>query len=150
LGSQPRRSGSRRGSRKGKVGIGTGGGRRGEDERKHEKEVRQRKRIYQKATERLVNALKAKDFSYAADVATSITISKAPVQEIVSLFVAGARAFSEGKSRGWKPKPPELASNGIRYAQEKTGYELTPERRQFLSSILATNLRRIGEKHGRK
>jgi acyl-CoA synthetase (NDP forming) len=45
---------------------------------------------------------------------------------------------------------PYLRENGIRYAEEKTGYRLTLERRQLFAGILSDNLRKVAEKHGRK
>jgi len=74
-------------------------------------------------------------------------VSRTPVQEAMTLFVAGARAFSEGKDRKWEPKPAELAEHGIRYAQEKIGYGLTIEGQRFFSAILSDNLRKAAESH---
>jgi hypothetical protein len=147
LGSQTRRS-DRGGGRRGKGGRGELG--KGAGEGGGREEEKERYRIYQKATARRDNALRTRDFSYAAQIATSVVVSRAPVQEAISLFLAGARAFSEGKEREWTPKPTELAKNGIRYAQEKTGYELTLERQQLFSNILANNLGKIAEKYRRK
>lgn len=151
MGSQPRRSG-RRGSRRGRGrrGGGVGAGGEGEDDRNAAEETRRRARIYRKARRKLVNALKSDNFSYAARIATSVTISQAPVRDVVSLFLAGAEAFREGKEEEWAPELEELVSDGLRYAQKETGYELTPDTRELFSSILATNLRRVGEKKGRK
>jgi hypothetical protein len=149
LGSQTRRS-DRGGGRRGKGGRGGVGEGAGEERREHVEEGKERNRIYQKATTRRDEALRTRDFSYAARIATSVVVSRAPVQDAISLFLAGAKAFSDGKEREWVPKPTELARNGIKFAQEKTGYELTLERQQFFSSILASNLRKVAEKSGRK
>ncbi|MDH5461198.1 MAG: hypothetical protein OEX09_03105 [Candidatus Bathyarchaeota archaeon] len=149
MGSQPRRSRDRRGRRRAGSG-GTGGAPEGDDEKRQAEEAKQRQRIYRKARETLVGALTTKDFSYAAKIATCVTTSRASVPDVVSLFVAGAKAYSEGKDRAWKPDPTKLANSGIRYAREKTGYELSLERQQSFNSILAANLRKVGEKSRRK
>lgn len=148
MGSQPRRKGSRR-TRRGRGGTG-GEGAVGEDERKREEEAREINRIYRNARKKLAAALTEKNFSYAAEVATHVTVSRARIQDVVNLFVAGARAYREGKDQGWRPKPRELAGDGVRYAQEKTGYELTAARQQLFSNIIASNLRKVVEKQRRK
>lgn len=143
LGSQPRKPGRRRGGRRGRTGRGGGEG--GDKE-----EAKRRDQIYGKARRKLIDALKTNDFSYAAQIAASVTVSQTSVQDVVSLFLAGAEAFREGRDREWTPRPEELATDGLRYAREKTGYELTPDTRELFNNILSTNLRKIGEKKGRK
>ena len=150
MGSQPRRTRDRRRGDRGRSGTGEGGDAESEEERRQNEEARERKRVYRKATQRVARALKEKNFARAAEIATFATVSQVSVQDAANLFLAGAKAFREGKVQEWKPKPTDLANNGIRYAQEKTGYELTPERRRFFSDILTTNLRKVAEKHGRK
>lgn len=147
MGSQSRRSTRRRGrgGRGGGGGSGGGGGGSGGTSEGNERE-----RVYRIALARANAALKSRNFSYAARIATSVAVSRTPVQDTLSLFLAGARAFNEGKEKRWEPRPPELAADGIQYAQEKTGYELTLERRRFFISILSENLRKAAEKHGRK
>lgn len=149
MGSQSRRSDSGRGrrgrSKGGRGGGGSGGGGEGgsADERRDE-------RIYQKAFKKLDDALASNNFSYAANVAASISISKTPSDDLMSLILAGVKAFSEGKENAWKPASQTLADNGIRFAQEKTGHELTLERRQLFSNIIAANLKKVAEGQGRK
>ena len=146
MGSQPRRD-KGRGTRRRSARGGTGGrGAGGEDERKRDKETRETERIYRNASRKIADALSKKNFSYAAEIATRVTASRASVQDVVNLFVAGAKAYGEGKEHGWRPKPEQLAGDGMRFAQEKTGYELTVARQQLFSSIIASNIGKVVEK----
>jgi len=149
LGSQSRRSGrGRRGGRRSGGGGGRGGGGGGGEENNTERT--EREQIYRTALGRAKAALKSENFSYAAHIATSVAVTRTPVQEAMTLFVAGARAFSEGKDKKWEPKPAELAEQGIRYAQEKIGYELGLEGQRLFSAILRDNLKKVAEKQRRK
>ena len=108
-------------------------------------------RIYRNANKRLSSALTEKNYSYAAEIATSITLSKVPVSDVVALFVAGVKAYKSGKDEGWKPKPRQLATDGIRFAQERTGYTLSQSRSRLFSQIIARNIEKtIKRKEGRK
>jgi len=152
LGSQPRRTGARRGRRRGPGrgrNGGEGGASEGEDERR-DIEERRREQIYRKARRSLSGALRRKDYSYAAEVATSVTISRASSRDVVSLFLAGVKAFSEGEEQRWEPEPESLAAQGIRYAYDNTSYELTLEGKQLLNNILTANLRAVRQKKARK
>jgi hypothetical protein len=146
LGSQSRKPGSGRGRRgKSKGGGGGGGGGEGSptDERRDE-------RVYQKAFKKLEEALASNNFSYAANVAASISISRTPSDDLMSLILAGVKAFSEGKEKAWKPESRTLADSGIQFAREKTGHELTLERRQLFGNLIAANLKKVAEEQGRK
>lgn len=98
----------------------------------------------------LENSLKSRNYLLAAEIATKIAISETSIHDIIVLFLAGARAFDEGRGKDWIPKLSELTNDGILYAQQKTGYELTPENRQLLTNVLISNLGKVAEKHRRK
>lgn len=146
MGSQSRKSGSGRG-RRGRSKGGRGGGSGGEEGSADEKRD---ERIYQKAFKKLDDALASNNFSYAANVAASISISRTSSDDLTSLILAGAKAFSEGKEKAWKQTSQTLADDGIRFAQEQTGHELPTERRQLFSNIIAANLKKVAESQGRK
>lgn len=150
MGSQRRKEEDRK-TRRGRGRGGTGGGGAGgEDEGRREEQEREKNRIYRNARKKLVAALTKKNFSYAAEVATRVATSRTPTRDVVNLLVAGAKAYRDGRDQGWRPKPRELAGDGIRFAQQKTGYELTAPRQQLFTSIIASNLREVVEKQRRK
>jgi len=147
LGSQRRRKSPYSGSG-GRGGKGGGGGGDGAEHNK-EKDQEERKKIYQKVRRRANNALKENNFSYAASIATSVVISRTSVSDLTTLFLAGAKAFQEGKSQEWKPEPSELASSGIKHAQEKTGLTLSRARSRQFNQILTANLQEVSKKRGK-
>lgn len=154
LGSHTRKSdreSSRGRSRGGKGGRGeSGGGKDGSDQTPPKGRDRQLEQLFRKASGKLQEALASNNFSYAANIATSVATASTPVKETMNLLLAGAKAFREGKEKRWEPKPSELAEHAIAYAQQRTGYELTAEKRQLLNGILSDSLSRTAEKYGRK
>lgn len=144
LGSQSRRKGSRGARRGGRSGSGSGGGGGGgtDDEKREEKQSREEKRLYRRAEKKIAAALTERNFSYAAEIATSATLSLTPVQDAVSLLIAGAKAYREGKNQDWRAEPSELAIDSILYAREKTGYELPTTKQELFNKIIAANLRK--------
>lgn len=148
LGSQRRKKNPYRGSGGGGGGRrGGGGGGTGDDSRREENnEIKQ---IYQKVQRKTNQALKQNDFSYAASLAASFTISKSSVNDLTALLIAGAKAFQEGKKREWKPDPSNLATTAIKDAQEKIGLKLSKPRSALFNEILSANLRDVNKKRGK-
>lgn len=149
MGSQTRKSDKdrSRGKRRGRRGGGGGGSGEGTPPKVSDRELGQ---LFRKASIKLQDALASDNFSYAANIATSVATTSTPVKETMNLLLAGAKAFREGKEKRWEPKPSELAEHAIAYAQQKTGYELPTEKRQLLNQILSDSLSRTAEKYGRK
>lgn len=117
---------------------------------KSNQDGRKSESYFRAASKSLNSALEANDFSQAAIIATHIAIVKPPAKEAIDLLLAGAAAFREGKENRWEQKPSDLAERAIRYAQEKTGYELPIEKQRLFNNILADSLSRTAEKYGRK
>ena len=148
MGSQGRKSDRDKGRRGGHGGGG--GGSAGGAEGEREPTKKENEQIYQKAFKKLDEALASKNFEYAANIVTSIRISREPTTDLVNLILAGVKAFSEGKEKAWKPEVRNLADSGIRFAQEKTGHELTFERRELFGNVIANNLKKVAEEQRRK
>jgi hypothetical protein len=142
LGSQSRRSNPRRG---GSSGGNSGGSTENSDDKA------QRKiddAIYQRAFKKLDNALSSNNFSYAAEIATSISISKEKPTDLVNLLIASAKAFSEAKERSWAREERKFTDAGLRFAQEKTGSEISTQRREQFGNIIESNLKKITQTKG--
>lgn len=154
MGSQTKKSGKGHsgGRSRGRGGSGGGaGGKNGDDETPPKgSDRRLDPELSRKASRKLHEALVSNNFSYAADIATSVATTSTPIKETLSLLLAGAKAFREGKEKRWEPKPSELAQHAIAYAQQKTGYDLSVEKQQLLNGILSESLSRTAEKYGRK
>lgn len=147
MGSQSRKSDRDKARHSGGgKGGGGGGGTSGGSEGEETPSRNESNRIYQNAFKKLDEALLSKNFSQAAGIVTSITVSRAPTSDLVNLILAGAKAFSEGKQKAWKPEARSLAETGIRFAQEKTGHELTVETRELFGNVIAENLKMAASK----
>ena len=149
MGSQRRRTDKSGGGGR-RTGGGGGGEGTGGEERPDTSRDRNANRVYQKATKIMDASLKSRNYLHAAEIASKIAISETSVHDAMVLFLAGAKAFDEGRGGDWKKKLSELTNDGIQYAQQKTGYELTQQNRQLLNNVLISNLEKVAEKHRRK
>lgn len=146
MGSQRRKS--NHGGRGGSGGRKGGGGSGETNEDKGQRKIDEK--IYQNAFKKLDNALLSNNFPYAAEIAASISISKEKPSDLVNLILASAKAFSEAENKSWAPEERKFVNVGIKFAQEKTGSELSAQRRELFGNVIESNLKRVVQSKGRK
>lgn len=143
----PARNGRGKGRSRSRVsgGGGTGeGGEKpgGEDQRKR------REKEYAKVASRVNLLLGEKKYAEAASIGTKLAIGLTPPKEALVVLLAGIEAFKEGKKREWKPKPEELAINGLISSQRTAKFELPSERRRLITDLLANELKKAAASGG--
>lgn len=132
-----------RGGVSGRGGIGEGGGKAGDED-----QVKRREREYARAATHVSLLLGEKKYAEAASFGTKLAIGLTPPKEALVVLLAGIEAFKEGKKQEWRPKPEELATNGLESSQRTAKFELPPDRRKLVTDLLANELRKAAASGG--
>jgi len=131
-------------------GGGSGGGGTGEGGERpaDEDQRRTREKEYTRGASRVSLLLGEKKYAEAASFGTRLAIGLTPPKEALVVLLAGIEAFKEGQKQEWKPKPEELATNGLVSSQKIARFELPSEKRRLVVGLLANELKKAAASGG--